>query len=319
MEEAVNTVSVEPDIGNLTRSLRELWEKAENADPEAGLARSLTQNLIVVTDEEHAEEMRATVDCILTRHPCRAIIVVLVEENFTDLRGELVAGMRMQGRCRALVLERLTITSDWSHYRKLPNLIRPLLVNDIPTCLFWAAQLPESHGHISAMASMADRTVVDSMLFRGDDWRGLAQLVDPNPFDLSWLRLTPWRRLLAEAFEHFEWEEFEPATTVVLEHGPTYGSLGAARCLEHWLTCKLDADVRLVKLPGNGPEGEPWRLDLTHGEIHIQIRHLMTEPRLRIELTLGNRCLLPNHTMASRGERADLLGAAIDSRQNMRF
>ena len=98
----------------------------------------------------------------------------------------------------------------------------------------------------------------------------------------------------------------------MIEHGPTYGSLGASRGLEHWLVQKLDAEVRLVEREGEGPRGQPWQLELTHGQVHILIRHLLEEPQLHVTVTLDDRCLLPHCVQASRGTRAGLLAAAMD-------
>ena len=308
----MNTVEVEPRLEELPRSLAELWEKAEALDHDRALSRSLTLNFLVVTDKDHKEEMNEIVEQLPTRHPCRAVLVV-VDESVDDMQGELTATVREQGRCRAMVLEKLVLTGDWSQYRRLPSLIRPLLVNDIPTQLFWGCPLPDTFAPLATLAAMAERTILDSALFTGDDWRSLQQGMDRRPLDLCWLRLTPWRQSLAEAFELFTWNE-TPKTRVLVEHGRSPGSLGATRGLQQWLVEKLHAEVRLVELPGSGADGEPWRLQLDHGEIQVQIRHLLSDPTLEVNVSLPDRCLLPTRARASRNSRAELLASAIDLR-----
>ena len=308
----MNTVAVTPRLAELPRSLAELWEKAEALDRNRALSRSLTLNLLVVTDAVHEDEMREIVDHLPTQHPCRAVLVV-VDEAAGDLRGELTASVREQGRCRALVLEKLVLIGDRSQHPRLPSLIRPLLVNDIPTQLFWGCPLPNSFAPLAALAAMAERTVVDSALFAGDDWLSLQRGMGRRPLDLSWLRLTPWRQSLAEAFERFTWSD-EPQTRVLIEHGRAPGSMGATRGLQQWLIDKLNAQVRLVGLPGSGPEAEPWRLQLDCGDVTIQIRHLLNEPALVVDVSLPDRCLLPTRTKAIQSSRAELLAAAIDLR-----
>ncbi len=305
------TVQANATIGNLIGSFGQLWETAEAACEGLVLTRSLTQNLLVVTDAEQAAAMHALVDDLLDRHPCRAIVVV-VHAGECEVGGKLCGQIRKQRRTRAMVLEKLTLDTDWDHFPKLPNLIRPLLVNDITTSLFWATHLPTSLGRLTAIASMVDHTVVDSTLFNGDDWRSLEQIETHAPFDLAWLRLGPWRRTLAEAFEHFHWQADDPKTTITVEHGPHFGSLSASRCLQDWLVEHLGAVVQLDAKPGDGPTGEPWRLDLRYGPIHVQVRHLHAEPRLQAIVTLQDHCLLPTYCQATRGDRAQLLAAALD-------
>lgn len=314
----MKTVRVAANPRDLTRSFYELWEQAEEAHP--GLTRALTQNLVVVTDTGHHEELEEVISGFLARHPCRAFLLTL-EEGKPGLSVTLCAGIGDRGKDRLMMLEKLALTGGWQQYPRLPNLIRPLLVNDIPTSLFWATVLPDDLGRIATMARLADRTIVDSTLFHGDDWRRLAELaahrdVERRLVDLAWLRLSPWRRSLAEAFEHFDWRPTKPPTEVLIHHGTSYGSLGAARCLAHWIERKLGASIQLLPAPGRrGPANEPWHLDLRHGQVHVSIRHRVDEPRLEIGVTLmDDHCLLPCFAAASRGRRADLLAAAVETR-----
>ncbi|MCA8955262.1 MAG: glucose-6-phosphate dehydrogenase assembly protein OpcA [Planctomycetes bacterium] len=312
----MTTVHATADIADLPGSLRRLWRDAAAAEQGCNLSRALTLNLVVVTDERSEAATAAMLEALPDRHPCRAIQISL-EESAGILEVDLVGRIRAHGQGRVMAMERLHLRADPEQFAKLPNLVRPILVNDIPTCLFWATELPHSLGRIAALASMADRTIVDSALFTGDDWRSLRQIAHHAPFDLAWLRVAPWRRVLAEAFEHFAWEPEEPPTSVRIEHSAAMGSLGAARCLEHWLVQKLGADVRLARVAGDAPCTEPVRLELRHGPVHIVIQHLTEQALLRTDVTLESHCLLPAHTPTSRGSRAELLAAAVDMRATL--
>jgi glucose-6-phosphate dehydrogenase assembly protein OpcA len=236
----------------------------------------------------------------------------VVIQSEPSLRGTLQGGIERMGRCRALVMEKLSLLATWDNYPRLHNLIRPLLVNDIPTVLFWACPIPADLERLTSMAALADRTIVDGTLFDGDDWATMQQLAAP-PLDLCHLRLAPWRRALAECFEQFEWTCDTP-TKATIEHRPTCGSLNAARCLEHWLVGKLDAGVERMEVPSDTPDGQPSRLRLDHGAVTVEIRHLGIEAILSVELSLADRCILPTRTRASQGTRAGLLAGAIDTR-----
>ena len=297
-------------ISNLTESFSGLWREAESACDGLALTRSLTHNLIVVIDAAQAEATDELLEGLLDRHPCRAFVVV-IHPGERKLKAELSGLIRTQRKNRTLVLERLALHTDWDHFRKLANLIRPHLVNDIHSSLFWGRQLPQDLSKIGELSSLAERTIVDSTLFLSDDWRSLEKLPGSNTLDLAWLRTGPWRRALAEAFERFEWQPEQAKTHISLVHGADFGSLGAGRCLQAWLIKHLDAEVQLTEEQGDGPASEPWLLDLKHGPNHVQIRHLQHEPRLVANITLKDHCLLPTYTQASRGDRSRLLAAAL--------
>lgn len=306
-------IGVEADvvISDLAGSFSQLWESAEQACKDLHLTRSLTQNLILVTTPEQVHLSEEVIEDLLERHPCRAIVVIL-HSTPCPLKAELSGLIRDQRKTRTLVLEKLILETDWDHFRKLPNLIRPLLVSDIATSLFWATKLPNDPRTLSSIASLADHTIVDSTLFGKGDWQRLEQIHDHSPLDLAWLRVSPWRRTLAEAFEHFEWDPKKHETQITLEHGAGFGSHSASRCLAGWLTKRLKTNVQLQQRQGNGPGGEPWLLDLKHGPVHVRIQHLKSEPRLQAIITLEDHCLLPTYTQVTGSGRPQLLASAID-------
>ena len=133
-----------------------------------------------------------------------------------------------------------------------------------------------------------------------------------EPLDLAWLRLRSWRRALAEALEHFEWDPATP-TRVTITHGGKHGARATVHKLSDWLKDRLEAEVTLCTDPDAQLTCEPTSLALQHGSAHVQITHLPDEPRLEVRVTLEDSCLLPFHVLASRGHRGDLLAAAVDS------
>ena len=92
----------------------------------------------------------------------------------------------------------------------------------------------------------ADRVVVDSdRLGRALDDGDLAALRDQPAIDLAWVRLHPWRRLLADAFAA---HELSPMVRGV-ERADIVGGVPWSALVGGWLTSRLDlapANVRLV-------------------------------------------------------------------------
>ncbi len=312
MEEAlaVTTFEIAPDITSLEQGVADLWKHAREQRPGETLTRALTLNLIAVTDRKRQPDLRAAIDRLLLRHPCR-LFLVIIDSQQQDITAKLSAEIQELRNCIQMVLERLTLTAKPSDFQKLPGLIRPLLVNDIPVHLFWAMPLPADLSHVAALSQMADRMIMDSTLFAEGDWHRLQLAESLAPTDLAWLRLEPWRRALAEAFEQFEWQPETP-TRVTIQHSNEQGSRATAHKLRAWLRSKLGAEVSLVRIKERCPTNEPLGIQLQHGPADLRVRHLCDEPRLEAQLSLDDRCLLPFRIPAAADNRGDLLAAAID-------
>ncbi len=306
-------LAAEKPVG-LTRIDREyaaLWTSLEHDEPELPLGRAITANLIVVGDASDEDALIYTIDRVLLRHPCRAFLI-LRSDRAEALTAHLGIGLRPADTERIVVVELLTLSCGAGEFGKLPGLLRPLLVQDLPVQLFWARGMPDNAWELATMARLADHVVVDSSRFshpRSDRAR-LQAIQGITPVDLAWLRLRPWRRALAEAFEHVDWQESEP-TQVRILHGAG-GAVAAAHLLGDWLARRLRASIDYAEDPAPVVCTQPCELELQHGEAHVSIRFLEATQRLQVSVTLADRCLLPFCTPASLAPAGDLLAAAMD-------
>ena len=313
-------------IEALGEALTRLWRREEQRQDAPPLSRCLTINLIAVAPAEREPELREAIQRVLLRHPAR-VFRVLLERQPDTLTASAEAQVRKHGQSRVLVLEQLNLRVGKAHLAKVPGLVRPLLVNDIPVHIFWAGPLPEDLAPVRLLAKMADSAVVDSSQFAdpAPDLERLGHLRPVPVRDLTWFRLSSWRRALAEALETFDWSP-KVATRITIAHGPAAAAEAASLVLRDWLLAKLGAPAQLVELAagddgGGGsaasvaepPALEPARIEVEHGAVHVQVTHLRTEPCLRVDVTLRDHCLLPFHRPASRGTPGDLLAAAVDA------
>ncbi len=314
MAEALTTIDRQHvEVTDLPGALADLWAQIEASESEP-LIRSLTLNFIWVTRREHEPDLSDAIERLLTRHPCRAFVVVLDDgDGEANLSAQLGAVIRRGKRSRQTVLEMIRLETPTRSFAVIPGIIRPLVVNDLPVHLFWGAALPENTWDLTTMARLADQTIVDSCLFADPlvSLERLAAMVGLHAVDLAFFRLRPWRRALAEAFESFEWNA-DTATRVELVHGPECGAVAAARTLAEWLEHRLGAEVSAREAGGDAPPTEPRSLELRHGKVKVRIEHVGSAQELTTTVTLRDRCLLPFSTHASRGRLGDLLGAAVD-------
>ena len=308
------TVSIErrADPTALDVELRAQWMRASR-ESELPLHRALTMNLIAVAPADRSRAIDEILERFLHRHPCRAFVLIL-HQRTGELEATVGARVLAERRSRQLVLEQVRLSAGADQLAKVPSLVLPLLVNDIPTLLFWGGPLPDELGLLHELGAMASRCVYDSSLFRSvpADLSRLSTMSCATT-DLTWMRLCPWRRALAEAFETVTWNAGVP-TRAEIRCRQTPGSLSAGHQLGEWLRERLDAEVEIVLEPrGSGPELEPVSLAVAFERVEIAVRHRFPAPRLRVETTDGDFCHQPFETASSTGSRGDLLSAAADA------
>ena len=124
--------------------------------------------------------------------------------------------------------------------------------------------------------------------------------------DLNWLRLRPWRRALAEAFELFPWTGRNRGA-VSIRHGAGIGGQAGALLLAHWLEDRLGATVALDR---SGLAKIPYALEFHQDD--VDLRAEVKDAHIEVQVSTDASCYLPFSVPASRGRQGDLLAAAID-------
>ncbi|HZC19821.1 MAG TPA: glucose-6-phosphate dehydrogenase assembly protein OpcA, partial [Rubrobacteraceae bacterium] len=224
---------------------RELARLRMNEDGTLG-ARASVLNLIVVTDEESAQDVGRVVSELSGRYPSRAILMISdPDEEEANLRIGLSAFCSVRGGGNNRVCaEQITIHAEGPPAGHLESLAGPLLIPDLPVFLWYPnGDVPRSPD-CDGMATLADRLIVDSGA-AGDCeacLRGTASLLEesgaPALGDLQWAALSPWRSLVADLFAPPERAgELEKIERVEILHAPD----GECRALlfTGWLSVAL--------------------------------------------------------------------------------
>lgn len=166
-------------------------------------------NLVVALDDKHrVTECDKLVGNLAASHPLRAILVHLhggggagmLDADIIVEAHKLVNGAPVQ---REQVL--LHVRGEAAHH--LSSLIEPLLVDDVPTYLWWSGRHRLSEAIVQDAIRFSDVLVVDSMKFEHpiDALLELADLVaDPDArvgvADFRWGRARPWRDAIGQFF-----------------------------------------------------------------------------------------------------------------------
>jgi glucose-6-phosphate dehydrogenase assembly protein OpcA len=206
------------------------------------LASGLALTLVVVTEEEYAEEAQTAATTAASAHPCRLLVVV---RRRVDADDRLYAEVQVGGRLGANEAVMMRMYGRLSLHAE--SVVLPLLASDAPVVTWWHGSTPDRLAW-DALGVLAGRRVTDAV-FSGDDpiaaLRRRAKDYAPGDTDLAWTRATPWRALLASAFD--DMTARPTSAEIQAEHANPSAAL-----LAGWLTSRLGIKVKRSDSGGPG-------------------------------------------------------------------
>jgi glucose-6-phosphate dehydrogenase assembly protein OpcA len=216
------------DTGAIHDELNRLW--AEIGGPRHGgeapgemvadsrfgggeLMRANTLNLIAVApDEDIAQMITSSVSQLSDFLPSRTIIFITAP-NVPRVNTWHVDVRLMEGETKGgppVHFETITISVDPRMSGHLASLVAPLLMSELPTFLWWPTGDFVGSSLFNDIVEIVDRLILDSARL-GNDARAVAQMRtllddedDPRLGDFTWIRLEPWRQLIAQFFDPVE-------------------------------------------------------------------------------------------------------------------
>lgn len=266
------------DTGAIHDKLAQLWADlgthyhAENASGEmvavssvgaGGVMRANTLNLLAVA--RTAPDAKLITDSVARLRdflPSRTIILLTQrrgdeesESRGFEVRLELKEQQRDGDRPKPH-FETITIDASTDDADSLSSLVSPLLVAELPDILWWPGGDFSRNPLFLDLDRIVDRVIVDSAQL-GRDVAGVASLralIDtdeanaPIVGDFTWLRLAPWRQLIAQFFDPADVQEsLETIEEVVISYADTRsdGSSGFASALltVGWLASRLGWNI----------------------------------------------------------------------------
>jgi glucose-6-phosphate dehydrogenase assembly protein OpcA len=217
--------------------------KALIAERRAGgaVAAGLAVTFVAIVDEKNAAIAEQAATIAAQAHPCRLLMVIRRQVDTADrLDAEVQVGGRL-GPIEAVILRmygRLTLHSE--------SVVLPLLAPDAPVVTWWHGPPPDGIA-TDPLGVLADRRVTDCSLAT-DPMAALhrrAEDFHPGDTDLAWTRATPWRSLLATAFD-------ASSATATSAHVSAQDGNPSASLLAGWLSSRLGVPADVVTSAGPG-------------------------------------------------------------------
>lgn len=209
---------------------------------EGGAGRAL--NLVVVLDVDYAGEVRRRLEQVGRNAASRTLLLRVSPRRRTVDAAVAVlgAGERRPDGTAPPLRETVLLDVGEAHRGRLPTIVDPLVITDVPT-LLWAP-----HGDVEALVALAP--LAQAVLFDADDAAVGADVQEGLEtarrlaaaglavVDLAWLRTRPFRLRLAGAYDPPAGRRAQRAiTSVVVRHRAD--TVAAARLLVGWLASRL--------------------------------------------------------------------------------
>ncbi len=273
MTEPLHAESKPVSAAAVREELELLWA-SEAIDGQA-VIRARTHNLIV-----YAPSDRASIDDIIQQvialtgvRPGR--VIVIHDDRGSESKLEAWPSIYCQVQGSHQVCGEGIILSVGGRQRdELHSTVVSLLVSDLPVSLWWMAE-PIGGDHLfDELIGEVDQLIVDSDAFP-NQVEGLHTLHDmdhPHFADLSWERLLPWRRFLAQLWDEVELREplrYIRTLDVMVNTSGDFLNLSRALLLIGWLSDRLGWQLESAAKGPTGGYTVTWHQGSWRGKVEI--------------------------------------------------
>lgn len=188
--------------GQIAEELNRLWKAKPNAD----VMKACLFNLIVYShNQARLAYFKDLINAIMDKFPCRVLFVqgdLEAKDSYLKVHVSTEFGSHPNSSgCDYITLE---VSSD--QIERIPFIILPNLVSDLPIYLLWGEDPTQSSPILAALEQLATRVIFDSEWTK-DLQRFCQVLLDKwsshrvEWMDMNWIRISGWREILSLTFD----------------------------------------------------------------------------------------------------------------------
>ncbi|MFL6107502.1 MAG: glucose-6-phosphate dehydrogenase assembly protein OpcA [Marmoricola sp.] len=219
-------------------------------------AMGMVMSLVIVVDEDNAQDALAAARRASREHPARVLAVIL-----GDARGQAVVNAQVGiGDDWAGETAIIRLRGEVVHHSE--SVVLPLLLPDSPVAIWWPNHPPDDPA-TDPLGALAQRRITDAAAATRSKTKAMhTQCVSytKGNTDLAWTRITPWRALLAAALDQ-QPLKVRSAKVTAERISPS------ADLLQAWLSDRLK--VKVERANSSGPGITEVVLDTKEGPIRI--------------------------------------------------
>jgi len=250
-------------LPQIESALNDFWRRLAQGGERAVLRSATSTLILVATEAPRDQTMMETLAELIRRRPGRIILIQLQPAGET-IEAFISAHCRVSSQGgKQLCCEQIALHCPKAQTDKLPGIVLPLLLPDLPVLLWWP-DAPQAREKIfSSLCPNIDRLIIQSgaWITGWQDHCSLAQwIVHHQPqariMDLTWASLTGWREALAQFFDAQEGAALLQGIDRIEFQTTPAGFSPAAGWLLAWLATVLQWRLRVHAQPDyTGPAG----------------------------------------------------------------
>lgn len=235
-------------LGEVVSALPRL--RRQSAGPEAGTRTAVMTLIMVTSSDDESDDCLASVRTLGAHHPCRAVVLRPEPDSIPglDASASLWRAEPRSGAGHPVLFEEVHLKVRGQAASHLSSIAGPFVLADLPVVMWFPGDLPDPADPLLKLASaivVDTRNLGPSAADLAHAYRALLELANHQPVvDLSWVRLQPWRELLAGLFEPERNRCFLQGVTAARVKGKP----GPRHMLGGWLMSQLDLRSRELVL-----------------------------------------------------------------------
>ncbi len=192
-------------LGEVIAALPDLRHQASARG--AGTRTAVMTIVMVIGPDDDPEAIAAPVRALGAHHPCRAVVLRPDPDStpVIDAKAFLWRADPTASEGHPVFFEEVHLHVGGQAASHLASIVGPFVLADLPVVMWFPDVLPDPADPLLRLASalvVDTRVVAPDPAAMGHSYRTLLELANHQPVvDLSWVRLQPWRELLAGLFE----------------------------------------------------------------------------------------------------------------------
>jgi glucose-6-phosphate dehydrogenase assembly protein OpcA len=263
-------------LGQVLAALPDLRRRASGGG--AGTRTAVMTLVMVIGADDDPEEGARSFRSLGGHHPCR-VVVLRPDPDSTPAIDARACLWRAQAagsdESHPVFFEEIYLRVGGQAASHLASIVGPFVLADLPVVMWFPHLLPDPADPLLRLASAVvvdTRSIGPAPDAIGHSYRTLLELANHQPVvDLSWVRLQPWRELLAGLFEPEHNRQFLPGVRLVSVRGKP----GPRHMLGGWLMSQLDLRARELALEDAkhvaitldaGYQGEEGKFEVTRDD-----------------------------------------------------
>jgi glucose-6-phosphate dehydrogenase assembly protein OpcA len=283
---ASTTQQVDPQA--IESELDRVWAQLYGDAETGSVTRAAMSNLLVFCgDEQQAKNVTGRIAGLVEQHPARVLILALQSDESQGLQARVSVHCRKIGEDRQLCAEHIELHFHATAIERAVSVIRPLLIGDLPTALWWFTSVPPPlmSQVFEGLVGLSQQVIYDSVGWTQpvEGVRAMARWIgnrDTVVFNLAWRRLKSWRRMLTMGLD----PEFNPGALdglneIEIVHGRD--ALPLAWLLMAWLAGRLNWQVKSAQYKPH--EWIEWMFASRAGQVKLRIQLDKDGPERTIE------------------------------------